>query len=203
MSEIRTPPSLKWLLDKRARLMGELHKLENAYQMDVQATNSKLERAQYRVNLLKKYLDRQKAINLVRIKDLNVSLKAIDTTLSMHAIQIDPQLISPIHSHTFPRLIAHGMMTRLIYQYLSSVKCHSASSLELASYVAVQCNLDFTDDEFIAFKINVRHRLKTLTHEGKLVRLPTPQNTYGRWALPKDPNAPRSKWLSTESPQAD
>ncbi|MCS6763466.1 MAG: hypothetical protein MO853_14315 [Candidatus Protistobacter heckmanni] len=28
MSELRTPPSLKWLLDKRARILGEIDRLK-------------------------------------------------------------------------------------------------------------------------------------------------------------------------------
>ena len=50
MSQIRTPPSLKWLIDKRARLLGEISKRECTQSTAIESAETALEKAQYLLN---------------------------------------------------------------------------------------------------------------------------------------------------------
>lgn len=135
----------------------------------------------------------------VLVSSLEKDLEAIDRSMSMHEIQINPSIIPSINSQEAPRFIAYGAITRHIYKYLTKCENNSASSLEVAIDIAINFSLNLTDKEFTAFKINIRHRLKTLMHEGKLIRLPTPKRAHSQWALPRDPNAPKPKWLTKEA----
>lgn len=67
----RIPPSLNWLINKRARLAGDITKAE------------KRANELYRLKL--------KEIEVLR-RDLSI----IDATIRLHEIQIDPKCIRPI-----------------------------------------------------------------------------------------------------------
>lgn len=199
MSEIRTPPSLKWLLDKRSRLMGRIARLKKSNQALVPSLLDKIKAAEENLTRLKSELIRQQTMIPVLVSSLEKDLEAIDRPMSMHEIQINPSIIPSINSQEAPRFIAYGAITRHIYKYLTKCENNSASSLEVAIDIAINFSLNLTDKEFTAFKINIRHRLKALMHEGKLIRLPTPKRAHSQWALPRDPNAPKPKWLTKEA----
>lgn len=89
----RIPPSLNWLIKKRARLSGEILKIKKC-----------LSKVQSLVELLNK-----------KEKDL----AAIDYSLSLHEIQVDLELIIPVRTKTslgFP----HGYIQNFALAYLSA-----------------------------------------------------------------------------------
>ena len=51
MSQIRTPPSLKWLIDKRARLLGEITKYEKSSIEHIAKAKGALDQAKHQYGL--------------------------------------------------------------------------------------------------------------------------------------------------------
>lgn len=56
MSRVRTPPSLKWLLDKRARLLGEIIKLDSSYPERIKEAKAQVAQAEIALDLAKRDL---------------------------------------------------------------------------------------------------------------------------------------------------
>lgn len=88
----KIPSSLKWLIDKRARLEAEIRK-----------TESSVKKAQALINDL---------------SDLKQKLAAIDEALSMHEIQINIDLIQPVRSHYVRINLKYGDLTKSILMCL-------------------------------------------------------------------------------------
>lgn len=84
----KIPSSLKWLIDKRARLDAEIEK--------TQSSNEKAKKLTKELASLKK------------------SLLAIDKALEMHEISVDVNLIKSIKSHYKRIDLPHGELTRCI-----------------------------------------------------------------------------------------
>ncbi|WP_221763226.1 hypothetical protein [Methyloradius palustris] len=96
----RIPPSLNWLIDKRARLAG-----------DIQRTNKALLKVQHLVS---------------KLRELETALEAVDRSLQLHEIQVDVENIKPIRSHQTPKLkFQHGDISHLVLMHLRSQKNNS------------------------------------------------------------------------------
>ena len=81
----RIPSSLKWLIDKRARLAGEIEKTKKA----LETANQLVE----------------------ELKNLEETLSAIDKTFELHNIRIDVNLIRSIDSKYVRLKLPHGSIT--------------------------------------------------------------------------------------------
>jgi putative alpha-1,2-mannosidase len=107
----RIPSSLSWLIDKRARLAG-----------DIQRTKKALLKVQHLVH---------------KQKELEAALEAVDKSLKLHDIQVDVANIKPIYSHQLSKLkFQHGDINQLILIYLRAQQNHnSISTLEIADHI--------------------------------------------------------------------
>ncbi|MCD4504781.1 hypothetical protein LQR30_11760 [Chromobacterium piscinae] len=185
MSTIRTPPSLKWLITKRARLLGDLLKLREALPLrlaelrtDVVEAERALAQAEHRLEHVPMLLENS-------IQCLEVQLHALDVTLGLHEIPINPDLIPPIRTQESGRIIGHGELTRGIFTGLRLAKGEALTTTALALYVASRHGLELEGAEFLGFREKIRYRLKTLCREGKVCRLHLAKTQLeGRWALP-------------------
>ena len=92
----RTPPALKWLITKRSRLSGALLKLDD-------------ERAKLRDKIVS--LD-------CRSGALLKQLAALDETIGLHEIPVNPEDIRPVRPHTRARLLPYGQLNRIIFTEL-------------------------------------------------------------------------------------
>lgn len=92
----RTPSALKWLITKRSRLSGALLKLDD-------------ERA--------KLHDRIASLDC-RAGALLKQLAALDQTIGLHEIPMDPQNIRPVRPHARARLLPYGQLSRIIFTEL-------------------------------------------------------------------------------------
>jgi hypothetical protein len=90
----RIPPSLNWLIDKRARLSGDIIKTKKA-----------LSKVQDLVD---------------KLKNLESDLAAIDQSLKLHNIQIDVENIKPIRTQMTRLKFPHGYINNLVLTYLRS-----------------------------------------------------------------------------------
>jgi hypothetical protein len=198
MSEIRTPSSLKWLLDKRSRLMGDLQKLKKSYPQTMQNLRERIQKAEQELMLAKERYDYQRSVTPTQIRMLKADLEAIDRSLSLHAIQINPELLEPLHNQEAIRITSHGAITRNIHKCLRIADGKPLLTTQIAIYVAKHCELALSEQQFPTFKESVRCRLKGLAYTGKITRLPTPEGVEGRW-IRNPVLVERSKCNSTKS----
>lgn len=113
-----TPSSLKWLMNRRARLSGEITKTEKAHQETVAA--------------FKKVEDDY----LRAIHALNVDLNATDHLIRQHEVGIDPNLIKPIRSQESSLAIRYGSITRAIYQCFKVGKGKPCNATQVELFIA-------------------------------------------------------------------
>lgn len=158
--QTRTPSSLKWLVDKRARLVQEIRRTE------IEAGSIGLE--------LEKRCDA-----------LRRDLAALDRVLSLHEIAIDPESIPPINGQRGRRTFPHSYLTRNIITCLRLANGSWCSTLEIALFVATTANLDIESAGFSEVRISTRYRLKNLHAAGRVIRRHEGRrNTENYWSLP-------------------
>jgi hypothetical protein len=149
----RIPPSLNWLIDKRARISGEIEK-----------TRRSLKQAQSLI---------------VELEELETKLKAIDSTLQLHDIQIDISLIKPIATNYYRLKIPHGELTKSI---LTCIKLYGelspVSKSTIVDFVITR-HFDFDAEEIEMSRIrdSIHNRLKNLCRDGVIDRYDLPGST--------------------------
>lgn len=199
MSEIRTPPSLKWLLDRRARLAGEIEKLRKSYPENLAEAEKICEQGR---KLLDQGTKKVASIEWMfnrKLEMLTADLTAIDHTLRLHEIQISPDLIPSIWPHG-EHFLPYGDLTRAIYDCLKSAEGVAQSTSNVAIYVASRIGREIPDGVFVELRYSVRHRLKKLCSQGKVIRTNTPQKGLeARWRLPDDGSLPTPLWKQKKS----
>jgi hypothetical protein len=172
----RLPPSLKWLIVQRGRVDGEIQKIKEQILEKQDALNS----YQKKIEELSAQLSIKKA-------SLQETLAAIDKTLSLHEIQIDPENIPAIRGHERMRDLPHGELTRSIYRCLVAANGKPVSSKEIVEFIGKR-RLELGLPSAYAGR-QVKNRLLTLFRKGKLVRHHQQKTTdYGWWSLPNHPS---------------
>lgn len=155
----RIPPSLKWLINKRARLQGDIAKAEKEL-----------------TELIKL---KQRDIQAIRN-----NLAAVDNTIRMHEIPIDPTLIRPICGATKKRLFPYGGLTNLVLSCVSKAHPCSITTTEISVLIAENVNIDPQGEFFLELRTSVRHRLKNMCVDGWVERTHSVKaNQEGSWQL--------------------
>lgn len=187
---MRTPPSLKWLIDKRARLWGEISKVEKDFPLSEQELSREIAKAEFRLVRLKHRLDhlRKQQIQIdnrpLYLKSLKADLAAIDRTLAQHDVKIDPELISPICSQWTSRFLVHGEMTRQIYSCLKAAHPGSQTTTDVVEFILSAAEIQLNANDLMDFRGRVSRRLGYLAWEKKISRLhKLKTGQEGRWAL--------------------
>lgn len=157
----RIPPSLKWLIDKRARVDAEIRKTKQA-----------LATAKYLIDELAK---------------LEEILAAIDTTFELHKIQIDKSLIAPIRSHYVRINLPHGELTRSVLLCLRLKKDENrpVGLFEITGFVEAR-HADLTAEKGSRARLtrSISKCLDRLYRTGRVTRHHDPSLNYeGQWSL--------------------
>lgn len=151
----RTPPSLYRLVDKRRRTHGELIDLEKS-----------TESAQNRILVLR------------------AQLEAIDTTIKLHEISIDPKSITPTRTYRPRKGFKYGEMTKLIYQILGTTNSVDLSTNQITDQIIFIKGFHVPDRKhFQEIYLRVRYRLKGLYRERKLEKRSLEGRVY--WRIPR------------------
>lgn len=96
----RIPPSLNWLIDKRARISGEIEKTKKSLKLLRELTKE--------------------------LKDIEAHLSSLDKAFELHEVQIDVSLITPIKSKYNRLKIPHGGINKAALTCLK-LNCSSPS----------------------------------------------------------------------------
>jgi len=155
----RLPSSLKWLIDRRARIAGEIDKVERLA--------AKCQRL------------------LDEMRSLQDLLAAVDQTLGLHDVAVEVSLIPPIRSQEVRINLPHGELTRSILLCLRLSDGMPESTHEIAAFiVARHTNLDCGASSAATLRRSVGYRLKNLCHDGLVVRHHAlGGNQEGIWSL--------------------
>jgi len=156
----RIPSSLNWLIDKRARLAGE-----------IQRTKKTLLKVQHLVN---------------KLKELETALEAIDKSLGLHEIQIDIQNIKPIKSHRFRSKFQHGEINNLVLSYLISKSGEDPiSKSDILEYINLKhLEIDPEPLSYIQLSHCVKRSLNRLLRLNCISRCHHPiTNQIGHWRV--------------------
>jgi hypothetical protein len=185
MSEIRTPPSLKWLIDKHARLLGELAKFDKSHLDRITLAEKEVEKAEAALIEARRQLAFEKVIESDAARSLRADLEAIDRALGLHDIQINPEIIPKIQTQDAKRTLPHGAITRSIYECLKKANGRPVTTTEITMFIAVRYSVTQIDEIFDSLRNAVRSRAKNLRLEGKLERLhPGQGNSESIWKKP-------------------
>lgn len=158
--QTRTPSSLKWLVDKRARLVREISRREDEARSVARAM--------------------EKSCDALR-RDL----AAIDRVLSLHEIAIDPNSIPPINSQRFGRGLPHNHLTKSIMKCLRLANGAWRSTSDVAIFVASTVDIDCGSLKFAEVRLSTRYRLKNLHAAGRVARRHEGRrNMENYWSLP-------------------
>ena len=103
MSKVVTPSSLKWLINQRARLMGDIERLQKTHSERIAMNRQQVVQAEDNLRRAKEMLSYEENVVTQKIQILNNNLTAIDIALGMHHIQINPDCIPAIRSHPICR----------------------------------------------------------------------------------------------------
>lgn len=196
MGRINTPASLNWLINKRARLLGEINKLQKSLPERLVEAQLDVVRAEIKLVQAKEHLAYEQTVETRIIPALKADLQAIDTTIGMHEIQINPEIIPPIQSHKVKKVLPYGEITRCVFDSLKCAGGGPLSTLEIASFIASHHGLDLSGEKLSALGDSVRYRLKDLRAKGKVERLNETKgpNQEGLWVLSRDITQPVPVW---------
>lgn len=156
----RIPSSLKWLIDKRARLDAEMQK-----------TRASLAEAK---KLIKE------------LSELSKEMMAIDKALEMHKVNVDVCLINPVKSHYRRINLPHGELTRSILTCLRMQKGEQPIAKgDIVKFIKERhLNLLIQAGESSWLARSVSYRLKCLCKDGVVQRHHSPQSGLeGMWSL--------------------
>jgi hypothetical protein len=168
---IRIPPSLKWLVVKRATLAGQISLQLKNFEAQIGELEAKQEKLVSKKN---------KTLTALR-RDL----AAIDRSIRMHEILINPKLIEATRVQSQPCKTAHGSITKAIYKVLALSAPKAATTGDVTDYVIENCGFDKSPAKYQSVRIKVQHRLKDLVKQGSVCRLHSARGAnLGVWCEP-------------------
>lgn len=161
----RLPPSLKWLIDRRGRVDGEIKKIKASL-----AICQTLSEA------------------LVPLEEL---LRSVDRTLALHEIKIDPDLIPSIRSQSVRINLPRGELGRAILLCLRLNENSIVKSSDIAAFlIARYADLEAKPEVVSKLRKSIKNRLQALCREGVVKRLHNPVSSGdGLWELTRKPHS--------------
>jgi hypothetical protein len=168
---VKTPSVLKWMINRRAKLLGEIKKTEKRFDSRVLDIQQELNIIERRAPILRNRLDRAQNLRPQILAALRHDLAVIDSAMSQHEVMIDIDLIKPQKSQDNAYFLPPGSMSRLILKALREAGGETLCTTEVALFVAMEGKLEIDADDFVTFKIAIRSRMRALHTSGHLKRV--------------------------------
>lgn len=174
MNGPKIPSSLKWFLNRRARIASEISKAQDAENDRLQAVQAKLAQVDAQRAKLVRASDRMALAHKSLCDALSRDLTAIDQVLQLHEVSIDRSLLPPVRGHNRIAATDHGQMTRLIFACLQSRNGKACTTTQVALYVASKLGSTGRTENFDDLCYRVRYRLKELVSKQPLAECTRP-----------------------------
>jgi hypothetical protein len=154
----RTPSSLAWMVAKRMHLAGEIERLE------------------------KLVLDGPEQIAKLRTK-----LAALDETIRMHEVPVDPESLPPRHRRVKKVKLPHGALVTVIYTVLRENGNEPLPTNRFVQAVITEHAIPVDKEIMRCLRRMAISALNDLVRKGRLVPLhPKTTNSEGTWMLSSD-----------------
>lgn len=184
---VKIPSALKWMMDRRARILGEMKKVERRFDAREAILVKEIEKNQSDLQTQQERLLRVQALRRQHLAQWQLNLDGIDNALGQHKVMVETDLIRPLRGQDNAWLLPHGAMSRFILRALREAEGEILCTQEIALFVANEGKLEIHPEDFRAFKISVRRRLRALNTDGLLRRVEIGNNCMeSRWAAAKD-----------------
>lgn len=158
------PQSLNWLIKRRARLSGELIRLEKEELARKALDKAYVAELKQKLAEAKKMIKTHASVHAELRKPILGDLAAIDLVLGQHEIKIDPNSIAPIKTYAKAPIAKHGRITKDAYAYLSGANGVPCTGTQIASYIAHSYGISFDTAEFEDLR---KRTQQSLRHLGK------------------------------------
>ena len=158
-------------MNRRARLLGEIAKVEKRYGAREVELQKEIEKLQARTQLLQSRLARTQGTRAKHVALFQQDLTSIDNAMGQHQIMVDIDLIRPTRGQDNAWMLPHGAMSRYILRSLREADEKILSTNEVALFVAEEGKLTIHPDDFRSFKIAIRRRMRALHTAGLLRRI--------------------------------
>jgi hypothetical protein len=159
---VKTPSVLKWMINRRAKLLGEIKKAEKRFDSRVLEIQQELDMIENRAPILRNRLERAQKLRPQTLAALRHDLAVIDNAMRLHEVMIDVDLIKPQKAQDNAHFLPHGAMSRLILQALREADGETLCTTEVALFVAMEGKLEIAPEDFMTFKIVIRRRMRAL-----------------------------------------
>ena len=186
MRTIRIPSSLKWLITRRARLDGEITKLELSESTRAANASIEIECLGQRMHKAIALDKEQQEIARQTLDALKADLIATDRLLRQHEIGIDPKIIKPVRSQGNLAFTDYGNITRLIYRFLREANGMARTATQTTAFIAYHLGCSEEEVSNSDLRYRIRKRMQHMAWEGKITRVANQQGSIeGRWCLNK------------------
>lgn len=181
---VRIPSALKWLLTRRARLQGELSKLDRRQPALVLKLEREIEDSKNRLEACVRRLETINVCSERRRAAIRYDIATLENAIRQYNPDVDISKASVIQTQEALRATRHGEMSRLILQALREAAPAPLSTTEIAAYVANWSDSEVAETDFPDFRIRVRHRMRGMVVAGTLRRaLSSRTSLEGYWML--------------------
>lgn len=163
--ETRTPSSLKWLVEKRARLAGHIAQIQRRADAA-----------------------RQRAADLdSSVEATRRDLEALDRILGLHDLCVPPEVIRPVRMSSEGPLLQRGHISRNVLACLRKAAGEWRSTTEVLLFVGSQGKAVDGNVQYAELRLRVRKCLQAHCSAGRVIRRNSPStNVEGYWALAPD-----------------
>ncbi len=182
-----TPSSLKWLINRHARIQGELKKLERAEAQRRSDAAESIAKLQMAVQMAQDSENvRQRAYE--RLCETHKSeIEAVELLLGRHEVPIDPSIIRPVRSQDNVSIVEYGTYTRLIYECLRLANGKPCTATQVAVHMTISLEWNLDKEMFAELRYQTRKRMNDLARERKISRAQNQVGSVeGRWCLNPD-----------------
>ena len=164
----RIPASLGWLLQKRARLLGEIKRGQKTLGQSDARLEAILEkfRAQQREHLSQFSLATCQL--KLHLEQLQRDMENVDQVIRQYSDQIDPARIAAIKTSA-ARDVQYGSMTKQIRRILATASTPLTTS-QIAAIASRNLGLPVEDMVNEDFREKIRYRLKAMASRGQILR---------------------------------
>lgn len=154
----RIPPSLKWLIRRRALAVGELAAIAARHAHVVGKIRARANAMIARTHMP---YDIAKEKCLQRIAE-------IDSVMAQHELQIDPTIIKGVRMLKAPRIFEYGFVTAEIRKYMRAAGDRPVSTGEITRHLASFVPYELDAREFKRLKDCTRFNIRSLARKGRL-----------------------------------
>lgn len=161
----KIPPSLNWLINKHARISGEIIKIQKRLT---------------KVSLL-----------VDRLRELEKNLEAVNSSLRLHEIQIDAKNIKPIRPTRKKSNFPWGEQQNIIFKIIKTNSINGPVSKITIMEQLAEKHLEYGDTELADQDLRriTAQGLNRLARNGYIIRLHDKiSNDYGLWSIHPDLN---------------